>query len=56
LSYRAILFDFNGVLIWDAAFQEQSWQCMEGIDLGEQPAIVGSGPMRHTSGRHNTNR
>lgn len=28
MKYRGVIFDFNGVLLWDAELQTQSWQVM----------------------------
>jgi len=34
MTYRGVLFDFNGVLLWDADLQKQSWQPMSELLRG----------------------
>jgi len=40
MIYRAIVFDFNGVLLWDADLQVKSWQALarelRGYEMNEE--------------------
>jgi len=40
MTYRAIVFDFNGVLLWDADLQAKSWQALarelRGYEMNEE--------------------
>lgn len=51
MRYRAIIFDFNGVLLWDAALQVESWKAMalqlRGRELTEEECAL------HMHGRPN---
>jgi HAD superfamily hydrolase (TIGR01509 family) len=50
-QYSAVIFDFNGVLFWDASLQLQSWQgvaqAMRGYPMSEEEALI------HMHGRPN---
>ena len=51
-QYSAVIFDFNGVLFWDAPLQLQSWrrvaQLLRGYSMTEEEAIL------HMHGRPNS--
>ena len=51
MQYRGIIFDFNGVLLWDADLQVQSWQALardlRGREMTEEELA------RHMHGRPN---
>lgn len=52
MKYQGIIFDFNGVLLWDAPLHEQAWQAtagqLRGAELSDDEFAI------HVHGRTNT--